>query len=94
MFQQARAGAPCILFIDEIDAVVGKRSQDNAAAGGVHERVLSTLLNEMDGVGLKLDSLHRVKPSAAAGQELVTPSAAAGQELVTPFAVRSQVAST
>ena len=41
---------PCLLFIDEIEAVVGKRSTDSDSCG-VQERILSTLLNELDGVG-------------------------------------------
>lgn len=54
-FHQARLSAPSIIFFDEIDTIVGKR---NFSAGGsgdgggdsVQERVLSTMLNEMDGV--------------------------------------------
>ncbi|KAF9102953.1 hypothetical protein BGX27_010801 [Mortierella sp. AM989] len=54
-FHQARLAAPSIVFFDEIDTIVGKR---NFSAGGggegggdsVQERVLSTMLNEMDGV--------------------------------------------
>ena len=51
-FAMARAAAPCILFLDEIDAIVGKRSIDGSRAdgNGVQERVLSTLLTEMDGI--------------------------------------------
>ncbi|XP_074651647.1 ATPase family gene 2 protein homolog B-like [Tubulanus polymorphus] len=52
VFQQARAGAPSILFFDEIDAIVGKRTEKGSS--GVQERVLSTLLNQMDGIGIKL----------------------------------------
>nr|XP_019955031.1 PREDICTED: spermatogenesis-associated protein 5-like protein 1 [Paralichthys olivaceus] len=55
LFQQARACAPCILFLDEIDSLIGSRS--NNQSSGVHTRLLSVLLNEMDGVGLK--SLER-----------------------------------
>ncbi len=48
-FASARLTKPSLLFIDEIDAIVGKRS--SAAAGDVvQERILSTLLNEMDGI--------------------------------------------
>ena len=54
-FQQARAGAPTILFIDEIDTVIGRRTSSRRGGSNVQERVLSTLLNEMDGIGLKLD---------------------------------------
>ncbi|XP_014246531.1 spermatogenesis-associated protein 5-like protein 1 isoform X2 [Cimex lectularius] len=48
LFQRARASSPSILFIDEIDALVGCRGgrQNNA-----HERILSMFLIEMDGIG-------------------------------------------
>lgn len=51
-FASARAAAPCILFLDELDAIVGKRSTGGGQTdgNGVQERVLSTLLTEMDGV--------------------------------------------
>ena len=63
MFHQARACAPTILFIDEIDSVIGSRVADGGlkGAGGeaVQQRVLSTLLNEMDGIGILADSVLR-----------------------------------
>ncbi|MBC7092553.1 ATP-dependent metallopeptidase FtsH/Yme1/Tma family protein [Candidatus Bipolaricaulota bacterium] len=49
MFQKAKASAPCIVFIDEIDAVGRKRG---AGLGGGHderEQTLNQLLAEMDG---------------------------------------------
>ncbi|KAI7903084.1 P-loop containing nucleoside triphosphate hydrolase protein [Cokeromyces recurvatus] len=51
-FQKARASAPAIIFLDETEAIVGKRDMGNGGSSGdsVQERVLSTLLNEMDGV--------------------------------------------
>ncbi|KAI9354077.1 cell division cycle protein [Zopfochytrium polystomum] len=51
-FHRARASAPSIVFIDEIDTIVGKRGLEGGAGSGdsVQERVLSTLLNEMDGI--------------------------------------------
>ncbi|KAF9338172.1 hypothetical protein BG006_009547 [Podila minutissima] len=53
-FHQARLSAPSIIFFDEIDTIVGKRnfSAGGSGSGGdsVQERVLSTMLNEMDGV--------------------------------------------
>jgi ATP-dependent 26S proteasome regulatory subunit len=63
VFQRARAGAPSIVFLDEVDSIVGKRS-DGSAHRGVQERVLSALLNEMDGVGVRLDE----KTHATGGQ--------------------------
>ena len=38
--------SPCVLFFDEIDAIVG----GGRGAGGAESRVLSTFLNELDGV--------------------------------------------
>ncbi|XP_036400046.1 spermatogenesis-associated protein 5-like protein 1 [Megalops cyprinoides] len=52
LFRQARACAPSILFLDEIDSILGSRS-DSRAPHSVQARVLSVLLNELDGVGLK-----------------------------------------
>ena len=52
LFRQAKEKAPCIIFIDEIDAVGRARSR-NAAMGGNDEResTLNQLLTEMDGFG-------------------------------------------
>ncbi|MCW2972394.1 MAG: ATP-dependent metalloprotease FtsH [Thermoleophilia bacterium] len=49
LFEAAKANAPCVIFIDEIDAVGRKRS--NNAQGGQEERenTLNQLLVEMDG---------------------------------------------
>ncbi|XP_059208932.1 spermatogenesis-associated protein 5-like protein 1 [Centropristis striata] len=52
LFRQARACAPCILFLDEIDSLIGSRS-NSQTPNSVQTRLLSVLLNEMDGVGLK-----------------------------------------
>lgn len=53
LFRQARACAPCILFLDEIDSLIGSRS-NSQTPNSVQTRLLSVLLNEMDGVGLKM----------------------------------------
>ena len=52
LFQQAKDKAPCIIFIDEIDAV-GRARGKNPAFGGNDERenTLNQLLTEMDGFG-------------------------------------------
>uniref|UniRef100_A0A8C0X569 AAA+ ATPase domain-containing protein n=1 Tax=Castor canadensis TaxID=51338 RepID=A0A8C0X569_CASCN len=52
VFRQARANTPAIVFLDEIDSILGSRSVSNSGCD-VQERVLSVLLNELDGVGLK-----------------------------------------
>ncbi|CAG8522876.1 5530_t:CDS:10 [Paraglomus brasilianum] len=50
-FQRARSASPSIVFFDEIDAIVGKRSFDGShRRDSVQERILSMLLNEMDGI--------------------------------------------
>lgn len=52
LFEQAKKNAPCIVFIDEIDAVGRKRG---AGLGGGHderEQTLNQLLVEMDGFGI------------------------------------------
>ena len=51
MFRQAKQTAPCLIFIDEIDAVGRQRG---AGVGGGHderEQTLNQLLTEMDGFG-------------------------------------------
>ena len=51
MFKQAKSNAPCLIFIDEIDAVGRQRG---AGFGGGHderEQTLNQLLTEMDGFG-------------------------------------------
>lgn len=52
LFRQAKEKAPCIIFIDEIDAV-GRARSKNPAMGGNDERenTLNALLIEMDGFG-------------------------------------------
>ncbi|XP_054285014.1 ribosome biogenesis protein SPATA5L1-like [Macrosteles quadrilineatus] len=53
LFHRARIGAPAILFIDEIDALVGCRGNRER---GSQERILTAFLTEMDGIGVRLDS--------------------------------------
>lgn len=52
LFRQAKEKAPCIIFIDEIDAV-GRARGKNPSMGGNDERenTLNQLLTEMDGFG-------------------------------------------
>jgi len=58
VFHKARLGAPSVLFIDEIDGMVTNRD-DSESSSGVQERVLSVLLNEMDGIGNNTQSSSR-----------------------------------
>jgi ATP-dependent Zn protease len=52
MFTMARKHAPCILFIDEIDAVGRKRGGRSFGGHSEQENTLNQLLVEMDGVFL------------------------------------------
>ncbi|KAI9292837.1 AAA-domain-containing protein [Neoconidiobolus thromboides FSU 785] len=47
-FDRARQASPSIIFIDEIDALIGKREASNQDS--VKDRILTMFLNEMDGV--------------------------------------------
>ncbi len=52
LFRQAKEKSPCIIFIDEVDAV-GRARSNHASMGGNDERenTLNALLTEMDGFG-------------------------------------------
>ncbi len=49
LFEQAKASAPCIVFIDEIDAVGRQRGAGLGGGNDEREQTLNQLLTEMDG---------------------------------------------
>ncbi len=49
VFRKARQAAPCIIFVDEIDSIATARDTDSSDSM-VTERVVDTLLTEMDGL--------------------------------------------
>lgn len=49
LFKQAKEKAPCIIFIDEIDAIGKKRDSSGFGGNDEREQTLNQLLNEMDG---------------------------------------------
>eukprot|EP00457_Paulinella_chromatophora_P003745 gb/GEZN01003753.1/.p1 GENE.gb/GEZN01003753.1/~~gb/GEZN01003753.1/.p1 ORF type:complete len:657 (+),score=17.83 gb/GEZN01003753.1/:100-2070(+) len=55
LFEQAKQKAPCIIFIDELDAIGKSRSGSMGIVGGNDEReqTLNQLLSEMDGFAAK-----------------------------------------
>ncbi|KAI8617107.1 P-loop containing nucleoside triphosphate hydrolase protein, partial [Chytriomyces sp. MP71] len=60
LFHRARLSSPSVIFLDEIDAVVGNRDLSGGGGGtrdATQEGVLSTLLNEMDGIEASKDVL-------------------------------------
>jgi len=57
MFNYARDHQPCIIFMDEIDAIGGRRFSEGTSADREIQRTLMELLNQMDG----FDVLGQVK---------------------------------
>ena len=51
-FSLARSATPCILFFDEIDSIFGNNEDDTGRGSSAEARVLSTFLNEMDGIDI------------------------------------------
>ena len=73
LFQQANEKAPCIVFIDEIDAI-GKKRNGNMGGNDEREQTLNQLLTEMDG----FDGTKGVVILAATNQpDSLDPAAAA-----------------
>ena len=52
LFNEAKRNAPCIVFIDEIDAVARQRGSGLGGSHDEREQTLNQLLVEMDGFGL------------------------------------------
>lgn len=57
MFNYARDHEPCVIFMDEIDAIGGRRFSEGTSADREIQRTLMELLNQMDG----FDALGRIK---------------------------------
>lgn len=51
MFNYAREHQPCIIFLDEVDAIGGKRLSEGNSADREIQRTLMELLNQLDGFG-------------------------------------------
>ena len=68
-FRKARQAAPCVIFLDEIDAIAPVRG--TSSDSGVTERVISQILTEMDG----LEALHNVVVIAATNRpDIIDPA--------------------
>ncbi|KKF93762.1 Cell division control protein 48 [Ceratocystis platani] len=53
IFDKARAAAPCVVFLDELDSIAKARGGSVGDAGGASDRVVNQLLTEMDGMTSK-----------------------------------------
>ncbi len=51
LFERAKSQAPCIIFIDELDAIGRQRGASGQMGNGETENTLNQLLGEMDGFG-------------------------------------------
>ena len=65
LFEEAKKNAPCIVFIDEIDAVARRRGTGMGGGHDEREQTLNQLLVEMDGFGVNegiivMAATHRV----------------------------------
>jgi len=49
-FHKARTAAPCIIFMDELDAIAPARGRNGGSGNQVTERIVSQLLTEIDGL--------------------------------------------
>jgi len=49
VFRLARENSPCIIFIDEVDAIATKRFDAQTGSDREVQRILLELLNQMDG---------------------------------------------
>jgi transitional endoplasmic reticulum ATPase len=84
IFKKAKQSAPCILFFDEIDALVPNRSL--ASDSGAAERVASQLFNELDNLS---DHSQVIVLGATNREDLLDPALmrAGRMEYVLPFPI-------
>ena len=72
VFAAARAAAPCVLFFDEVDALGSARGRGGTDSAGVADRVLSTMLVEIDalqGTAASEDHEHELVDGTNEGDE-------------------------
>ena len=87
LFSKARAASPCVLFLDELDAVATRRGLGNDAT---IDRVINQLLIEMDGAHTHTDSASSSSSSSSSGQPLLFLLAATNRpELLDPAILRA-----
>ena len=78
IFRKARQAAPCIIFFDEIDALVPQRGSGGSSSH-VTENVVSQILTEIDG----LEELHNVLIIGATNRlDIVDPALLRTEDLI------------
>ncbi|WP_425386257.1 ATP-dependent metallopeptidase FtsH/Yme1/Tma family protein [Wolbachia endosymbiont (group A) of Barypeithes pellucidus] len=55
LFEKLRKNSPCILFIDEIDAVSRRNNSETSASNNEERRMITQLLSELDGIKSRKD---------------------------------------
>jgi cell division protease FtsH len=76
LFHKAKQTAPCIVFIDEIDAVGRQRGAGLGGGNDEREQTLNQLLVEMDGFEYNSGILSSPRPTATTS--LIRPFSASG----------------
>ena len=64
LFEEGKRHAPCIIFIDEIDAVARQRGTGMGGGHDEREQTLNQLLVEMDGFGVNVDLAQIARTTA------------------------------
>ena len=63
VFRLARENSPCIIFIDEVDAIATQRFEAQTGSDREVQRILLELLNQMDGFDQQTTVKVRLLPS-------------------------------
>jgi 26S proteasome regulatory subunit T4 len=74
MFGYAREHQPCIIFMDEIDAIGGRRFSEGTSADREIQRTLMELLSQLDG----FDVIGKVRDMDHLGNCCISPSGSPG----------------
>ncbi|WP_284928717.1 ATP-dependent metallopeptidase FtsH/Yme1/Tma family protein, partial [Candidatus Phytoplasma sp. AldY-WA1] len=74
LFKEARQNAPCIIFIDEIDVLGGKRNSGNSGRSQEKDQTLNQLLTEMDGFTKSFKSLGIIVIGATNRADILDPA--------------------
>lgn len=78
VFRLARENSPCIIFIDEVDAIATKRFDAQTGSDREVQRILLELLNQMDGFDqqttVKVRILSKTDPAYLPGHHGDEPS--------------------